>query len=492
MKVAIYIRVSTEDQAREGYSIRGQKKDLTDYCRSNSLEVANIYIDDGYSAKDTNRPKLKEMLKAAANNEFKAILVYKLDRFTRSVRDLYDLLEKLNKFGVGFISKQEKFDTTTAMGRAMIGILGVFAQFERETTAERVRMGMVQKALEGKKPGGKYPYGYDEQGSSLPKEFSVLRQLRALYMEGLSYQSIAAHFTRLGIKRRRYNWTANTVALTLENPFYAGIIRFGSKLPNGKYPQRKREERVDVVEAEGSHEAVWTIEEFNEHIELMRRRSTGGFGRINTYWFNGVLRCGRCGSAMYGRLTTKRSLKDGTAIRSAYYWCSRRKENKSCDMPMFRQTHVEHLIFEHVKKIITDNELIDSDKKKFAAVEQKRQDSIKSLEQDIKKVNARIDKWQYAFAEEIISLDDLKKRMDEEKKSLDILNAKLDKIKDSNKPQINDTIFNLPSLWKMTNDEEKQDIVCAIFKKITLHTEERNVKGKKNTFFPATAEIEYR
>ncbi|GIO63532.1 recombinase family protein [Paenibacillus cineris] len=492
MKVAIYIRVSTEDQARDGYSIRGQKKDLTEYCKANELEIANVYIDDGYSAKDTNRPKLKELLSAAEAGEFKAILVYKLDRFTRSVRDLYDLLEKLNKHGIGFISKQEKFDTTSAMGRAMIGILGVFAQFERETIAERVRMGMVQKAREGKKPGGKHPYGYDKQGQSVPEEFSILRKLRELYMDGLSYQAIAAHFTRLGVKRRKNNWTASSVALTLENPFYAGIIRFGGKMANGKYPQRKREERVEVLESDGDHEAVWTKEEFKEHIELMRRRSTGGFGRVNTYWFNGVLRCGRCGAAMYGRLTTKRSLKDGSIVRSSYYWCSNRKANKSCDMPMFRQSHVELLVLDHINQIVADQELAKANQDRIKTKELRTKEEIDEIESDIRKVNSRIDKWQYAFAEEIISAEDLRKRMDEEKKSLELLNSKLEKLKGEKKQQLPDVIMNLHDIWKVADDEEKQNLVCTIFKKITLNTEMTNVKGKKNSFFPATAEIEYR
>lgn len=492
-RVALYIRVSTDEQANEGYSIRAQRSILVDYCKSNDYEIVNIYIDDGYSAKNTKRPQLQQLLTDARENKFDAIIVYKLDRFTRSVRDLYELLEELQRSKVDFISRQEKFDTTTAIGRAMIGILGVFAQFERELIAERVRLGMVQKTKEGKKAGGKHPYGYDKKGQPVEEEFEVLQQLRELYMGGLSFQGVAAYFYQNGIDRRGYEWTASTVALTLENPFYAGINRIGSKLPNGKYPQRKRAERVEVLDVPGEHIPIWTMEEFQEQLERMQRRSVGGHGTNMTYWFNSVLRCGRCGAAMYGRLATGRKLKDGSIARTAYYWCSRRKGNKSCDMPMFRQSHVEHLIMEYIKGIRMDQEAVKQDLELNEQQEADRLKEINRLKRDLEKVRARIKKWQYAFAEDIISADDLKTRMDEETMAEAVITQKITSFQGyETQAVINERLFELVELWPKLNDHEKQEAVTTIFNKVTLSSDARNFKGVKNAFFPATVDIDYK
>jgi site-specific DNA recombinase len=491
MKVAIYVRVSTDEQAAEGYSIRAQKNQLVDYCRVNGYEIANIYIDDGYSAKDTKRPRLQAMLEAAKNGEFNAVLVYKLDRFTRSVRDLYELLEYLQKHEVGFISRQEKFDTTTAIGRALIGLIAVFAQFERELIAERVRMGVEQKVREGKRPGGKYPYGYDSKGNLIESEAEILKLVRELYMSGMSYQAVAAHLYRNGIDRRGHEWTASNVALTLENPFYAGIIRLGSKLPNGKYPQRKRELRVKVIDTMGDHEPVWTVEEYEQHLARMRRRSDGGYSKKAIYWFNGVLRCGRCGSSMYGRLARSRIRKDGSVVRTPYYWCSKRKNNKGCDMPMFRQSQVEHLIMEHIKNIKSDHKAIATEQEKIAKSDSEKKKEITRLRKELEKVRARIKKWQYAFAEDLINETDFKKRMDEEYEVESEIRSKLEAFEGVKNQPGNEKIFELIEMWPELDDLDKQEAIGTIFKKITLITDARNVKGVKNAFFPARAEIEF-
>jgi len=491
LRVALYIRVSTEEQAQEGFSIRAQKNNLIDYCRVNDHEIVKIYIDDGYSAKDTKRPRLQELLKSAKNKEFDAVVVYKLDRFTRSVKDLYDLLEYLQSYGIDFISRQEKFDTSTALGRAMIGILGVFAQFERELIAERVRFGQEQKLKERKWPVGRKPFGYDKYGNQIPDEIEQIRMVRKLYMSGMSYQAVASYMLRNGYYRRGHEWTANTVALTLENPFYAGIIRYGSKLPNGKYPQRKRDLRVKVIEVDGTHEPVWTKDEYYEHLARMRRRSTGGYSRKVNYWFNGVLKCGRCGAAMFGRLTTKRSLKDGTIVRYPYYWCSRRKANKGCNMPMFRQSHVEHLIMEYIISLRVSNEKTRQQIEKLRKHEVQLKKEQEKLRRELDKIRSRIKKWQYAFAEDLISEDDLRQRMNEEYAAEQDILAKLEATSSTDKNSPTEQLFQLAELWPELDDIEKNETICAIFEQITLHTDEVAPKGVKNAFFPARVEVKF-
>ncbi|WP_052738057.1 recombinase family protein [Bacillus sp. SA1-12] len=148
MRAALYIRVSTHEQV-EGYSISAQKRQLAAYCESQGWEIANYYIEEGVSAKNTNRPELQRMLTHIREGLIDVVVVYKLDRLTRSVLDLYNLLQTFEKYNCKFKSSTEVYDTTSAVGRMFITLVASFAQFERERLGERVRMGMEQKAKEG-------------------------------------------------------------------------------------------------------------------------------------------------------------------------------------------------------------------------------------------------------------------------------------------------------------------------------------------------------
>jgi len=493
LRVSLYIRVSTEDQAQEGFSIEAQKRRLLAYSESQDWEVYNIYIDDGYSAKDTNRPAMVEMLKAIEKEEFDIVLVYKLDRLTRSASDCDSLLKLFEQYKVKFQSCTETFETRTATGRLFIRLIAQLAQWERETIAERVRMGMEQKVREGKKPGGKYPYGYDKQGKPIPEEFAVLRRIYDMYMkENLSFKKIATRLYTEGVKRRGYDWTQSTVGLTLENAFYAGILQFGTKTADGKYIQRRKKERVECIEVDGKHEAVWTKQEYYEMLYLMNKRRIGGNSRKREYWFTGLLRCGKCRSSMYGRLTTQRSRKDGSIIRTPYYWCNNRKQNGSCKMPMIRQVHLEHLVFEHIKKVKADHSLIKQTDVDQLEIECTKK--IRKLKSKLDEIKKRKKKWQYAFVEDSISVDDLRERMVEEDKKEETILSELNTIqieKKSNKA-IPDKIYELDELWKKLNDDEKKEAIQAIFEEITVFTGLENVKGVKNRFFDAHIEVTYK
>lgn len=138
MKTAIYTRVSTEDQVREGTSLEVQREFLVNYSKSNSYEVYNIYVDDGYSGYTRERPALKKLLRDAKLKKFNMIIVYKIDRFARNNRLLLNLVEDLNNIGLGFKSATEAFDTVSAAGKLALSMLGTVAQFERDRIIERV------------------------------------------------------------------------------------------------------------------------------------------------------------------------------------------------------------------------------------------------------------------------------------------------------------------------------------------------------------------
>lgn len=163
MKVAIYVRVSTLEQVKSGYSIQEQQDRLEAYCKSRDWEIYKTYVDPGFSGADLERPGIRQMVNDGIDKKYNTVLVYKLDRLSRSQKDTLLLIEEVfNKNDISFVSLSENFDTSTSFGRAMIGMLSVFAQLERENIRERLEMGRVARAKEGYyHGGGNYePLGY--------------------------------------------------------------------------------------------------------------------------------------------------------------------------------------------------------------------------------------------------------------------------------------------------------------------------------------------
>lgn len=203
MRTAVYIRVSTEDQAREGFSIPAQREKLLSYVHSQDWTLSKLYVDEGVSAKDTNRPALAELLQDVRSGKIDVVLVYRLDRLTRSVLDLYQLLQEFERYRVHFKSCTEVYDTTTAMGRLFITLVAALAQWERENLAERVKLGMEQMVKERKRPGGPPPYGYVLVDGALqlhPGEAGTVRTMFEQYLQGASPRRIAEQANSLGAR----------------------------------------------------------------------------------------------------------------------------------------------------------------------------------------------------------------------------------------------------------------------------------------------------
>lgn len=222
MRVTAYIRVSTEEQAQEGFSIPAQRDRLTAYAQSQGWQIIGYYVDEGKSAKSTNRPELQRLLNDVRNNQVDIVLVYKLDRLTRSVLDLYQLLEVFEKHNCKFKSATELYDTTTALGRLFITLVAALAQWERENLGERVRMGMTEKVKQGEWHGSKpsYGYSYDPKEKKLllnDDEVVILRKMFKWYInEGSGDRKIAVRLNELGhFSRKGKPWTENMVAKVL-------------------------------------------------------------------------------------------------------------------------------------------------------------------------------------------------------------------------------------------------------------------------------------
>ncbi len=273
---ALYLRVSTEAQADEGYSLAAQKEKLEAYCRMKGVESFRSYVDGGFSGSNLSRPAVTELVEAIRGGAVERVVVYKLDRLSRSQKDTLYLIEDVfMPHGVDFVSINENIDTGSPYGRAMIGILSAFAQLERENIFMRTRMGMVERVKQGYWPGGgKIPFGYDydpQKGILVPNaDADTVREIYARYLEGQSTGRIARE---LGL---RYE---HLVTQILGRESNTGVIVY-------------RGERY-----QGRHEPLITHDVFERaqrRLKKTNRPKAAEAGKLLT----GLLVCGHCGAKM--------------------------------------------------------------------------------------------------------------------------------------------------------------------------------------------------
>ena len=240
MRAAIYARVSTEDQAKEGFSIAAQIKRLNAYCKARGWIVAGEYIDEGHSGRSIERPAYKRMMSEI--EKWDVLVVLKMDRIHRNSVNFTLMMNSLKEAGKEFNSMQESFDTTTAMGRFVMDIIQRIAQLESEQIGERVKVGMTQKAKKGKGLlGFPAPYGYSWEGHNLvqiPKEAEVVRQIYADYLGCLPLSRIAARLNFLQVPTKHStSWEKGTVYAILTNRIYTGYSVWDEILQKGKHDQ---------------------------------------------------------------------------------------------------------------------------------------------------------------------------------------------------------------------------------------------------------------
>lgn len=225
MEVIGYVRVSTEEQAREGLSVEAQKEKIKAYCQLKDWTLKDIISDEGRSGKNLNREGIQAIIKMIIDNEIEGLVVYKLDRLTRSVKDLNFLIELLEKKQIKLISITENLDTSTASGRFFVNILGTISQWEREIIGERTKLALHFKR-EKKEKYSREVFGFDFQGGRMvenQKEQAIIKEMIKLKQAGLSYREIAKHLKTKGIKTKRGGeWQAGNVYVILKK--YKGEV----------------------------------------------------------------------------------------------------------------------------------------------------------------------------------------------------------------------------------------------------------------------------
>lgn len=357
-KVAIYIRVSTTYQVDKD-SLPMQRKDLTAYS-SLVLGTENyeIFEDAGYSGKNTDRPSFQTMMSRIRKGEFTHVLVWKIDRISRNLLDFAEMFKELQKLRVTFVSKNEQFDTSSAMGEAMLKIILVFAELERNMTAERVTATMISRASSGIWNGGRIPYGYsyDKEKnvfSIREDEAAVCRLIRDNYLKTQSLLQTARIINQMGYKTRSgAEWSGTTVWKICESPFYAGVYRYNRCKVDGTSRILKPEgEWVLVAD---HHPAIFTLEEHNAMTALRDRnaRSLHMIGKSHygehIHLFKGMVYCGKCGSKM--NAIPSRKLVSG--IRTTSFQCPVRRRSKDCDNPAINDMILGEFVINYVLNML--------------------------------------------------------------------------------------------------------------------------------------------
>lgn len=252
MTVALYCRVSTDEQATQGFSLDAQQQRLEAFCVSQGWDDFICFVDDGYSGTNMDRPGLKKLIRAANRKQINAVIVYRLDRLSRKQRDVLYLLEDVfDANNVTFRSATEPFDTSTPLGRAMLGILAVFAQLERDTIIERTKGGLRQRVSRGLWSGAKYPFGYKMNKDTgileiVPEEAALVREVYRKFLAGENRASIQRWLEKR-TTARDINTLFTRRLLTRET--YTGKVVLKGEVFEGQHEAIIDQETFDKVQA---------------------------------------------------------------------------------------------------------------------------------------------------------------------------------------------------------------------------------------------------
>lgn len=444
-KAAIYCRVSTEEQAENGYSMEAQEERLLAYAKSLDLDVLKIYRDGGFSGTNIERPGLQMLLEGIKNKVYDVVLIYKLDRFSRSQKDTLDMLEDvLLANNCDLISLSESFDTSTAFGRAMIGILSVFAQLERENILERYMSGKIIKAKKGGYNGGNIPLGYDRVGDKF-----VLNE-NAKYIK-LAFDMYLQNYGIPTINKKIPHKTRGQIRSWLKSPFYAGRIKFN-----------------DIVEPNENIEPLVSWEDFCKVQEIMNNKSQSHGPVASKNPLAGLCKCAYCGGLLTRRYTknySKTGIHEYLVCYSVTKTCRSMIKDVNCKGKYHRLDEILPLVRSEIESLVYDKDFFNKTQKEDTAIKVDYTSKIASLE---KKIERLLDLYLDAeMSKEIYA----KKKAKLDKELMQYLKLDLEQ-----KEQVNidykNYAENLVSAWDSLDNVQKNNMLKILIKEIIVSNEE--------------------
>ncbi|EMS78404.1 recombinase family protein [Desulfotignum phosphitoxidans] len=506
----IYIRVSTMNQVDRD-SLTTQQERLISYCKAQGYSNYKIFKDAGCSAKNTDRPSLGQLMDAIKADKINYVIVTKLDRITRSIKDLINLVDFFEKFDVKFISVSESIDTSSAMGRFMQHLLGILAQLEREMTAERVSTDMHHRATKGKWNGGIIPYGYTTQAflfkrlksnnvaenlafskaSELcpepnklypyPEETEIIKWMFNNFLEKNSVRETAISLNNRGIKtRNNCLWAQSTVHRILRSPIYVGKISYGKRKTsvNGKLIPQEKDSWTIV---DGEHEAIISDEIFDKVQGQLSQISRKPVKKGRIYLLSGLLNCGKCNGRMSGHTFKKKENKKSYS----YYKCTNRlqKGKTACEGLSLPANELEDFIVQTLMDL-SQNQTFLSDKEKMIEMIKSNAKESKNNTDEINDINSNINKHQEKLNTLLIKLEDGVIDDEDFLTRHRIIKKELNKLKDA-KYKLQNSIKSKESA--ITNLEISFDEICSFGYKWENLTEQGKVMRLRSIIKEITA-----
>lgn len=501
-RVALYVRVSTTEQAEEGYSIAEQERLLTEWCERNGYIVYEVYADRGISGKSIKkRPALIKLLEDAQNKLFDVVLVWKTNRLARNILDLLKIVEVFEQNYISFRSYTENHETETSQGKLQFHMLAAIAEFERNTISENVKMGMLARAREGKWNGGRV-LGYDLVDISTPtdkrkhtklvineKEAKIVKRIFALYIAGNGYKAIANRVNKEGYRGKKGNpFSISTIKTILENPVYVGMIRYNVR--RNWTDKRRGDRNPNPILQQGEHEPIISQLDWEKAQHILKERSNKP-NRVHggTFPFTGVMKCPQCGAGMVVMRTVNK-LKDGTRKTLEYYACGawKNKGTSVCRSNTIRADKAEAYIFERLQELATNKQLIkevaDCVNNKRSHRDEPLQQEYQALLQELEQARRKKEKAMELYEEDIIAKADLQERLVKVNEQIEQLELRLQPIKlqlqslkvhTINEDTIQEVMANFHKVFKQAITQEQQKhLVTLIIKEITLN-EKREV-----------------
>lgn len=477
---AIYVRVSTEEQAQEGQSIQAQIEVLTQYCKLFNIQIYDVYKDPGVSGKSMNRPGLEKLIHDSKLGLFNTVLVWKISRLSRSLKDLLIMLDKFEQKGVSFISYSEKFDTSTPVGRMTLQILGSIAEFERNTIVENVKLGLGELARKGRKASAPL-LGYDYVDKELvinSSEADTIRLIFDMYANSkLGIAGVVKWLNENGYRTKR------------GNPF--GKDTLGDILSNPAYISKNRHqvgtEKEHVVD--GIHESIidmdtWELaqKKREKFKDTSKRRHEAGISLLAGY-----LKCPDCGCCMtiaYHR--KKRPNKNGQIImyRYRYYECGKFARTRECNNNRMNAEKIEEEVIHRIKNVSKNPKILE-----LAIEESKRQlkqeakpimEEINSLKKQVDKSLKAKEKYMELFAAgkgKLKNIDQIVSKINEYDNEIDMLNLKMSEynytleLSSSNIDieRMEGILHNFAAIIDIATPEDKKELIQSIVKEIKIN-----------------------
>ncbi|MGN0973855.1 MAG: recombinase family protein [Bacilli bacterium] len=473
----LYPRVSTEDQSRFGHSLDEQEDRLKKLCEFKDYEIYKVYREEGVSAKDTNRPKFKEMIQDMKDGKINKIIVYKLDRLTRSIQDLENICKMLEEYNCDLESVAEEINTGNANGKFFIRMLTILAQLEIERTSERTKFGLIGAAKKGH-ISGQPALGYTKKDKSKKLvidelESDVVKRIFSMYLEGSSVCHICEIFNEENVLNK--HWATTTVDKILSNKIYIGSIE------HGKRDKKNTQIFEDVVPA--------IIDKTTfECVQKRKEKNLKNYKRKRTYIFMQKILCPKCHKIMGGESSTS-----GTGDKHIYYKCN-------CCKKRISEKKIEKELMKFLNDMLDFFLIIDNSFKPSMCRD--IDEEITKYEKLKKDLNDKITRIKQEFMDGEIAAKSFEKELhylEKEIKNIEIKITELKDLKQNNEhKQDVELFFNMKeieklklkseyvkehNIWNQLSQEQKQYIINKYIDEIEISSDNHHNISILNIIF---------